>query len=198
MLADGTMTIGTLLGEIRSTYMATFERRVRELTAASSAQVIPEAALCRDSGDVVTDGTLDLPLRVDLCIFERGQAVDVVRIDAETMLSFDPVVFQWGEALEVELHPFTWDHCQLRFGEPDNGHVAALATWFRRWFDVVDERAPTNVFPGGVVHSLMGPTSGEGASWQVAVDLGSARLKAFEELLDVITAMGCTRVVVGG
>jgi len=31
----------------------------------------------------------------------------------------------------------------------------------------------------------------------VRIDLGSVRLKAFEELMDAVTAMGCGGVVVG-
>ena len=71
-----------------------------------------------------------------------------------------------------------------------------MAEWFRRWFDEAEERAPTNEFPGGVVHSITGPAE-EGDHWVVTVDLGSVRLRAFEELIDAVAAMNRARLVIG-
>jgi hypothetical protein len=133
---------------------------------------------------------------VDACAFSEGEVASTLSFRSEQMLTFDPLSLVWGDGLQVELHPFTWDDCELRFAPPVDGELGALTRWFRRWFDEGDERSRTNEFPGNVVHSLAGPSE-EGDVWVVAIDLGSARIKAFEELLDAVAGMGRPRVTVG-
>jgi hypothetical protein len=192
-----TVTIGGLLDAVRTAYVTTFSRRLEALKGSRAERVIPEAIVCAEGDQVGTEGLSLLPARVDLCVFDGQRVVDVVEVDSEDLVDFEPVTFVWGEGLEVTLRPFTWDCCDLRLpGAPSDDGLGALSAWFWRWFDARDDRSPTNVFPGGVVHSNSDPVS-DGEAWQVRIDLGSARLKAFEELMDAVAAMHCGAVVVG-
>jgi len=195
-LAERTVTIGGLLEAVRNTYVSTFTRRLEALTDAGRGRVIPEAVASQES-EAAETGTI-LPVRVDLCVFDGERVVDVVRVDSEALVDFEPVTFVWGDGLEVTLRPFTWDRCDLRLAQaPGDEGLGELSAWFWRWFDEGDERAATNSFPGGVIHSISDPEV-DGDAWHVRIDFGSARLKVFEELMDALAAMRCGSVVVGG
>jgi hypothetical protein len=199
MACGRSVTIGGLLEAVRAVYVTTFSRRLEELSRSRAERVIPEAVASAEGNEEAEEdeGRTILPVRVDLCVFDGRRVVDVVRVDSEELVEFEPVIFVWGEGLEVTLRPFTWDRCDLRLsGPPSDDGLGALSAWFWRWFDERDERAPTNRFPGGVIHSVSDPVS-DGEAWGVRIDLGSARLKAFEELMDAVAAMRCRAVVVG-
>ncbi len=191
-----TVTVGELLARIRTTYVEEFARRLEQAGREGQGRLLPEAALCRPDGGLALAGALELPQRVDACAFSEGEAASVLSFGSERMLTFDPLTLVWGDHLDVELHPFTWDDCELRFAPPSDGDLGALTRWFRHWFDEADERAQTNEFPGNVVHSFSGPSDEDGI-WAVAIDLGSARIKAFEELLDAVAGLDRRHVTVG-
>jgi len=73
-------------------------------------------------------------MRVDACIFAHGQVSSVLTFDSENMLAFEPLAIVWGDGLEstCTLH---LDACELRFAPPEDGDLAPLVAWFRRWFD---------------------------------------------------------------
>ena len=190
------VTIGELLARIRASYVETFACRLADASRGGGERVIPEVAVCQANGEIALVGSLGLPRRVDACVFADDAPARTLRFDSEKLLSFESLSLVWGDGLKVDLHPFTWDACALRFASPGRADLGPLLAWFRRWFDEGDERGLTNEFPGGVVHSISGPAE-EGEAWLVVVDLGSARLKAFEELLDAVAAVGAARVVVG-
>jgi hypothetical protein len=198
MSAEGAdiVTIGELLARIRASYMETFALRLADASRVDGERVIPEVAVCQADGQLAREGVLGLPRRVDACVFAGDALARTLHFDAEQLLAFESLSLVWGDGLDVDLHPFTWDACELRFASPERDDPAPLVAWFQRWFDEDDERGLTNEFPGGVVHSIAGPAE-EGEAWLVVVDLGSARLKAFEELLDAVAAVGAARVVVG-
>jgi hypothetical protein len=193
---ESRLSIGELLGRIRGSYLATLGRRLEELVAAGTGRVVPEPAVCSENGEVARARSLGLPTRMDFCVLREGEMAEVVCVEAEELFDFEPAAFVWGERLEVELRPFTWDFCELRFRAPVRGNLMSLVAWFRRWFDEDDERGVTNPFPGGVVHSMSDPMQ-DGEDWRLAIDLGSARLKAFEELIDAVAATGAARVRIG-
>jgi hypothetical protein len=190
------VTVGELLARIRSTYVESFARRLAEAGSTGQGRLLPEVAVCHTDGALALTGSLGLPQRVDACTFDQGQSASVVHFGSERMLGFEPLTLVWGERLRVELSPFTWDACELCFALPEHGDLGELSAWYRRWFDEGDERAQTNEFPGCVVHSLAGPEM-QGDACVVVIDLGSARLKAFQELLDAVAQMGRRRVSVG-
>ena len=193
---DDVLTIGELLARVRTSYVDSFARRLASASRAAGERLIPEVTVCQADGEVARAGALDLPRRADACVFADEVIAGLVHFDSEEMLAFEPLSLVWGDGLDVDLYPFTWDACELRFTPPEDDDLGPLVAWFRRWFDEGDERALTNEFPGGVVHSLSEPVE-DGDSWIIVVDLGSARLRAFEELLDAISAMGRPRLVVG-
>jgi hypothetical protein len=190
------VTIGELLARVRASYVDGFARRLADASRAEGERVIPEVAVCQADGEVAQGGALALPCRVDACVFAGDAMARLLQFESEELLSFEPLSLVWGDGLDVDLYPFTWDACELRFALPTDKDLDPLLAWFWRWFDEGDERGLTNEFPGGVVHSISEPIQ-DGESWLLVVDLGSARLKAFEELLDAVAAMGRTRVAVG-
>ena len=189
------MALGALLEEIREHYVSHFIAAVQELTVSSDASVAHECALRDEDGDVVTDGVLDLPMRGDAVSVRDGVVVDSVQVDTETMVSFDPVEFDWPEGdLPVELAPFQWNWLQLRLqGGADEMDWAPLRQWFLQWFGA-DDPAPDALLGG--VHYLSEPEQGDG--WvQLSADLGTAPVQAFEELLDAVAAAGATALHAG-
>jgi hypothetical protein len=190
------LTIGGLLARVRTSYIDSFARRLAGASRSEGKRLIPEVTVCQADGEIARAGALDLPRRVDACVFADDVITNLVHFDSEEMLAFEPLSLVWGDGLDVDLYPFTWDACELRFTPPEDDDLGPLVAWFQRWFDEADERALTNEFPGGVVHSLSEPVE-DGGFYLIVVDLGSARLKAFEELLDAVSAMGRPRLVVG-
>jgi len=190
------VTIGELLTRIRKSYIESFERRLAKLRTEHAGRLVPEPAYSLENGEVARTGSLKLPARGDLCLLIEDQVQRTFQLDAEEALTFEPLAFVWDQRLDVDLHPFTWDWCELRFQAPADASADPLARWFRRWFDEEDQRAPSNAFPGGVVHSMSEPVRDD-STWSVVIDLGSARLKAFEELFDALLEMSATHLVIG-
>src|SRR5689334_16433026 len=101
------MGLGELLDQIREYYL---ERLIAAAEEQSSKKrtVILEPALCNESGEVVAAGALQLPLRRDLAVVQKGEVTELLTIDTQAMLSFEPIAFTWGEGLKVTLGPFQW------------------------------------------------------------------------------------------
>jgi len=195
MTEEGIITVGELLHRVWASYRRAFEHRLAEIEAEPGGRIVPEVAFATDTGEIASVGDSHLPARLDVCRVQGGRVVDAVRIPSTELLVFEPVEFVWGKRLVVGLSPFTWDACALRFDPPAEPPVEALVTWFRRWFDEGDSRAATNAFPGNIVHSMTDPQR-IGDAWWIVVDLGSARLPALSELLDVVAEAGLRRVAV--
>ena len=77
------MTLGQLLDNIRSRYLAQFRTSVIQLRNAGR-QAITEAAFRDERGKVVEEGALSLPLRGDIFAIADGQQPEAVRIDSES------------------------------------------------------------------------------------------------------------------
>lgn len=189
------MTLDQLLNQIRDDYVSRFIDAVNEHAADDGVTVAHESAFCDSNGDVVTEGQLGLPARNDLFILRDGAVVESHQIDTEGMLSFDPVVFDWPESgLSLELRPFPWDWMQVRiFGLPSQADWEPLRDWFLRWFQDGDPE-PGELLEG--VHFMSDPASADGGI-EVSIDLGSAPVESWEELLDAIVRMGARQVRIG-
>lgn len=187
--------LGQLLDEIRDYYINRFIDAINEQSLADGVTLTHEPAFCDSNGDVVTEGELAVPSRVDLLVISDGAASDSILIDTDGMLSFEPIAFDWPENdLNVDLHPFQWNWMQVRiFGLKTNTDWAPIRDWFIGWFQ---ENDPADGELLGGVHWLSDPEYGEDYS-QLSIDLGTAPVESFEELLDAIGEMGATRVQIG-
>ncbi len=187
--------LGQILDQIRDYYINRFIDAINEHSGTDGATVVHEPAYCDAEGAVVTVGELALPSRGDLLVIRDGAVTDSLQIDTEGMLSFEPIAFEWPEnQLNVDLRPFQWNWIELRiFGlraEPD---WTPLCDWFIRWFQ---EEDPAEDELLGGVHFLSDPKHGHDYS-QVSIDLGTAPVESFEELLDAVGELGATRVQIG-
>ena len=101
---------------------------------------------------------------------------------------------QAGE-IEVAIFPFLWEACRiwLRHKDPD---WSGLHNWFDRWMDLEGKRDTDEDGLSGVVHFCSEPLA-EGGGYLVELDLGSAPVEAFTDLMIVFAQMGATEVRVG-
>ena len=187
--------LGQLLDEIRDYYINRFIDAINEQSLADGVTLKHEPAFCDSNGDVVIEGELAVPSRVDLLVISDGAVSDSILIDTDGILSFEPIAFDWPENnLSVDLQPFQWNWMQVRiFGLKTNTDWAPIRDWFIGWFQ---ENDPTDGELLGGVHWLSDPEYGDDYS-QLSIDLGTAPVESFEELLDAIGQMGATRVQIG-
>lgn len=182
------MSLGELLDAIRKAYVERLGAAVR-----GDEDAIPEPALRTKDGSLAREGPLSLPLRGD--VFSGGQ---VVSVDSDRMVSFEPLEFVWEKSLRVELRPFHWDSVPVEFkGIGFRTDWRTLVNWFEVWFDGEEQRRPDRDGLLGVVHFLSDPKQSE-ESVTFSVDLGSASVEAFEELLDIAVKLGAGGVTIGG
>ena len=188
------MGLGELLDQIRKYYLDQLIAAAEEELAKKSTSVILEGVLRSGDGTAVVAGELQLALRKDLAILEKGVVKKLLTIDTKRMLSFEPLAFDWAESLRVSLGPFQWQQMPLRIPCRERTDWQPLQEWFWRWFRR-DEDAPDGQLLG-VVHFLSDPEILEKAA-AFEVDLGSAPVGAFEELLDAVVALGVKQCEIG-
>lgn len=187
--------LGQLLDQIRDYYVTRFIDAINEHSGNDGVTVAHEPAFCNANGEVVTEGELALPVRGDLLLIRDGVVSDSIRIDTDGMLSFEPINFDWPDnKLNIDLRPFQWNWMQLRiFGLKADADWTPIRDWFIGWFQEDD---PGDGELLGGVHFLSEPEHGH-AYPQVSIDLGTAPVESFEELLDAIGQMGATRLQIG-
>lgn len=186
--------LGELLEAVRAHYLDRFREVIEEHEADLSQQVLAETPLLDDDGEVVREGALQLPFRIDLAIVRDAEDTESRTVDTDSMLSFDPVEFTWEGSLKVELAAFQWNMCPLALSPaPSREQLSALTRWFERWFEEAEDAEPPFF---GCVHYLSDPED-EAGECRLALDLGSAPVRAFEELLDAVLRSGATAVRIG-
>jgi hypothetical protein len=189
-------TVGQLLDDIRDRYLKEF-RECMAYVKQKGMEVMSEAAFTDEDGALVREGTLNLPMRLDVVGLADGEGKDNICVDSITMLSFEPSDFEWTDGLPIRLAPFTWDVCDIRaFGIPETSDWSHLRGWFDHWFDGEDTRQADEQGLFGVIHSVSDPKH-EGNATIIQVDFGSAPVEAFEELLDALHDSGATKVEIG-
>jgi len=189
----GNVGVGELLDQIRCYYVDRFIKTRDELLAEQNTRLILEPELRGSDGAVVTEGALQLALRTDMAVIKEGSA-KTLSIDSERMLSFEPVSFMWGAGLGVHLGPFQWQAMRLRVRLPEITHWQPLQHWFWRWFK--ENAGEHNEALVGAVHFLSDPEVSDGTV-TFAVDLGTAPVEAFEDLLDALEMMGAKHCEIG-
>ena len=188
------MRTGQLLDRVRGHYVQAFCETVADLQKQPRTKVLTEVALRNAAGEVACEGELDLPMRLDAVAVKDGNESRTIYIDSIERLSFQAFVFDWGGTLRVMLKPFQWDSLQLWLDQPPEAEgYEPMKAWFRQWFRV-DEDGDGK--PLGVVHFLSDPGQlGGGTMFQV--DIGTAPVQSFEDMLDAIVALKVPDVVIG-
>lgn len=189
------MALGDLLDQIRGYYVQRFIAVLEEFELAENESLLHEVALFDEAGELATEGRLELPMRIDAYVVRPEESSSSIKIETEGMLSFEPVDFVWPETeMPVRLEPFQWNWLDVRLEIPDR-HVdfASLRAWFLRWFKSED---PTVGELLGGMHWMSDPEV-VGQDWEFSLDLGTAPVAAFEELLDTCGGLGARMATLG-
>jgi len=194
------MGLSELLDEIRVVYLEEMMNSIDAVTAEDPAlSVVIEPALVDESGETSTsdDSILKLPVRLDLALYRDGALEKLSNVEVHEMIGFEPAEFMWGDELQVHLLPFSWDSLPIRFEPGFAPDWEPLRAWFIRWFQEEEDGGDSDEGDFlGAVHAISDPVSDE-QGVVLAIDMGSAPLEAFEELLDVCEALGAQHVLFG-
>jgi hypothetical protein len=187
-----TMSIEATFEEVRSHYWARFQEVMRQ--EATVGRVQAEAEALDAQGNLVTEGSLALPIRHDLALFSAGD-VELIQVDSVSRVSFEP--FQSTEAgVEVTVGPFWWDWCQVRLSS-DHADIslAPLRDWFMKWFRAGADPLPDGTM--GAVHFMSDPEATEtGDGVALAIDLGTAPALALRDFIAACRDAGARRVTI--
>lgn len=192
------MDFEQLLESIRAHYLKHFRGVLREKRLVPSAHVITEPALSDKDGEVVREGALKLPKRLDMVV--RADFVDdaSLEITTDSLREFEPIALNWNDAMEVSLHPFRWESCPIMLHGAPTGEEQwwPVVEWYEKWFDEFDSKASLKRDVQEVVHFMSDPAIKEGVA-AMKIDFGTAPASAFTELLDVLQNIGVQAVEIG-
>jgi hypothetical protein len=87
------MTVGQLLGDIRDRYLTEFRECIAYVKE-NGMEAMCEAAYRDEDGALTREGTLNFPMRLDVVGVADGEAKDTLRVDSDSMLSFEPIDFE--------------------------------------------------------------------------------------------------------
>lgn len=186
------MNLEELLEQVRDVYQDAFQEAIAERRGAGAETLVLEPVFLDDHGAPVREGTLNLPMRGD--VFVAGEdGVEGFPVDSTAMLDFETFSFSVADeaGTTFTLAPFVWDSLEMTLGgvDADASDWSPLTAWFLAWFENDEETGEEDL--GGVVHCLTDPeTTPDGV--RLTVDLGSAPVAAFEDLLAAVQMLGAT------
>ena len=182
-----------LLSPVRDLHVAALlETMASELQRGADVDAEPVE---RDAeGRIRRRGALDLPTRQDLRVRRDGRTL-LRRVPGQPGLRFAPIRSALTELAAVHIGPFDWSDVTVRAhraaGQPN---WTPLRRWFLEWFQArFGEESPDLL---GVVHRLDGPQEEDGG-WRFTIDLGSASVAGFIDLLAALGQSGCAEFRIG-
>lgn len=128
--------------------------------------------------------------RVDMASNVNGEN-HLQEVNPSTHLRFEPFTVEVNDDLAVEVRPMNWNGVEVFANAELN--TSAFEDWALKWLDFDDRQPQDEDGLQGVIHSVTMQESEVGTS-RVAVDWGSAPLAALEELLQVVSKCGATKV----
>lgn len=183
------MELTDILVAVRELYLEQFDFRIRSLRDENRSLII-EPPLRNHVGELAVEGSLQLPMRVDLYDSEVG----CLSVDRSTTLSFAPQQFIIHNSVRLDFKPFCWDACNITIPQNFNTFLEReLAAWFFRWFDSEKEDPINSTGMLGVIHFLSDPTT-DSDNFNFQVDFGSSPVTTLKELLDVLISQGVDRI----
>lgn len=163
-------------------------------TALEQGGTVRQEPMLRDKARrILRNGRLHLPQRADFEIRRDGQTETRV-LPEGPKLQFDPVEVRRPDGLIVQVEPFSWDAARILVADPDRTlNYSPIRRWFLEAFQSrYGELAPDL---DGAVHRLSGPER-RGDGWLFEVDLGSAPVGSFIEMVDAFARAGARRLVI--
>ena len=185
------MSPSQILTQIREHYCDRLRAAVKDFVSDGIITLQSECVLRRPDGSLAMRGDPPTPTRVDLITLVNGEVRDGLTIESDTMPSFPPMNLNWQHAMPVQIGPFPWNACDVRFVGAV-GDWSSLVNWFDIAFDAEEEKTPGEDGLIGVVHTM---TRLAPDHWQI--DFGSADLTAFENFLDALKQCGVADVRIG-
>jgi hypothetical protein len=185
--------IADLLEPVRDLYVSELlEAMAAELEAGGEVDAEP---VDRDGeGRVRRRPPLDLPARQDLAVRRAGRTL-TRRVPGEAALTFRPMTADISDVAAVRIAPFNWGACEVRCrGAAGRPNWTPVRRWFLEWFQARFGEESPDLF--GVAHRLDGPVE-EPGGWRFTVDLGSASVAGFAQMLAAFAQTGCQRIEVG-
>ena len=115
-------------------------------------------------------------------------AQEVVELQPENFLSFEPIAGAFGKA-SLSITHLRWDDVLIRHNL-DEVPPGPLTRWFQLWFDPDDLRHDPSAELSDVIHSvLLQPNC-------ISIDFGSADPNAFWDILQLLEKAGATSLKV--
>lgn len=181
------------LTPVRDLYMSRYFRRQKKWRKIGY-DVEAEPKIRDMDGKVVRDGVLNLPRRADFGLMtnngpqyrELGEICDMM---------FEPMVFSVGSRSTVIINPFCWKALSVSFdANDDTERLKLVRQWYLEAFQSL--RMDEGMDIHGTLHSLTGPKFADD-NWSIQIDMGSAPISVFANLLDLLVASGVEHITVG-
>lgn len=142
-------------------------------------------------------GNLDQPLppafkvqRVDM-LSHSANHTDFTECRPQSIPYFRPTKVSLNRQLKIMLEPFTWNEVDIECSSFDP-HAPILQQWAYRWIERCERPAGDNRRLSGCAHRISFPHT-HSETCRFSVDFGSAEVKCFVELMQVLCRLGVTR-----
>lgn len=162
---------------VRQHYLGQFRAFVRQQREASETSASEVKIRLNGEGG---------PFRQLICAdLIRGDPPQVVALDADKVLEFEPIHTSVGWA-KLTVEHLRWDDVLVLHDA--RKPLKAIDRWFDRWFDPEGKRFDEEAEFSDTIHSLTV------APQRVSVDFGSAPARALVELLRLIEKQGARNI----
>jgi hypothetical protein len=176
-----------LLSAIRTHYV----KQLAEVVRKAPGHVEPAFRLA--DGALALEGALQLPGRADFIPTDGPNTGEPRSVDADSRLTFDPIEVT-HLSCTITLEPFTWDWATVLVNGITVDNMATMVgDWFYRWFDPEDAKTADADGLFAVVHFASDPVAREGGV-ETTLDLGSAPVDAFQDILKMLAEGGATQI----
>lgn len=182
-----------ILSPVRDLYLSRYLRRVAKSRKIGH-EIVTEPRMRDKTGAIDRDGVLNLPRRSDFGLVTK-KGVQHRDIGEICDMMFDPMEFDLSRDATIRVYPFCWKAFEVAFdAEDDPDRLQLVRHWYLEWFQARRLEDAEDI--AGAVHSLDGPEF-NGKAWSIRIDMGSAPIAAFADLMDVLVASGARHIRVG-
>jgi len=180
-----------LIDEIRNQFISCFEQKIIEINGIRSYEIEPIKE--NQDGSLILTQQLILPARSDLAFIQHQNQKQYIEVSSNGEPCFMTLEFDHRPGVYFKLSPFRWNRCALYLNK-DFPEWMPLINWYEDRF----KAKPLNHSQfSNCVHSLSDPNKITAVQHKLLIDLGTAPIAVFLELLDIIPKMGVARFEIG-
>lgn len=177
-----------LLNQSRDLYLNFFVETVRSME--NSAQIVREAILLNAEGEPIGSGRLQLPSRVD--VYDPSNEGQLIHIASDKELSFEQFSFTYLDT-EIVINSLSWENVEIDTDLTQPKFDDVLLEWFPSAFNATNQSSENDLCM--CIHFTSDPENSKLGSI-VEIDLGSASIEVFWELIERIIRMGASAIVI--